>query len=377
MDRPKTLALPDELMGLLVAVRDNPADEGTRLVMADWLEEYGTPADHARAELIRVQCRQHRIGPDVPEHYGGGITAADARLLRMQLDREVWKAEQRERDSLDQRVRQLWGEHGEDWLGPLFPRVRFPRDARSERGLVHLKPAAAKFFSKPFQAATAALAWVSALELRRCQEKMVPLLTCLVNMPSLCSLKLFDPVGSYDSGRALAACLGMSFVRSLSLPHVALSLAGLWDLARSPHLGGLRRLCLYSVQLGDEAVEAVLAGQWRLERLDLSNTRTTKAGAKLLAGSPAAAGLTSLDLMDNDLGDEGVAALAASPHLANLVSLNLYRTGMTDAGAAALAESPHLNKLRWLSVRYNNITTPGAERLRRRLGVGLRTWAGG
>jgi hypothetical protein len=203
---------------------------------------------------------------------------------------------------------------------------------------------------------------------------MVPLLACLENMPSLCSLQLSEPAGNYQ---ALGACPGMSSLRSLSLPHVPLSLAGLWHLARSPYLAGLRRLCLSSVQLGDEAVEAVLAGQWRLERLDLSNTGMTGAGARLLAGSPAAAGLTSLDLMDNDLGDEGAVALAMSPHLAGLVSLNLYSTRTTDTGAVALAESPHLNNLRWLSVRHNNVTNRSEQLLRQRFGVGLRTWAGG
>jgi hypothetical protein len=206
---------------------------------------------------------------------------------------------------------------------------------------------------------------------------MLPLLTCLVNMPSLCSLKLWDPKGSYDCGPALAACPGMSAVRSLALPRMELSVAGLWAMARSPHLAGLRRLDLSGKQLGDEGVKAVLAGQWRLERLDLSSTAMTEAGAKLLAGSPAAAGLTSLELRENSLGDAGVAALAESPHLGGLVSLNLYRTEMTDVGASALAAAPHLNKLRWVSVRYNHLTAAGEEALRRRFGVGLRTWAGG
>ena len=40
---------------VLGAVLNDPADDGARLVYADWLDETG--ADPARAELIRLQCR--------------------------------------------------------------------------------------------------------------------------------------------------------------------------------------------------------------------------------------------------------------------------------------------------------------------------------
>jgi uncharacterized protein (TIGR02996 family) len=36
----------------LAAIHDDPENDGTRLVFADWLEEHGDP----RAEFIRVQC---------------------------------------------------------------------------------------------------------------------------------------------------------------------------------------------------------------------------------------------------------------------------------------------------------------------------------
>lgn len=41
--------------GLLAAVLENPADDGVRLVYADWLDEHGGQPE--RAEFIRVQCR--------------------------------------------------------------------------------------------------------------------------------------------------------------------------------------------------------------------------------------------------------------------------------------------------------------------------------
>lgn len=41
---------------LFRAVLSNPADDTPRLVLADWLDEFGSARDRARAELIRLQC---------------------------------------------------------------------------------------------------------------------------------------------------------------------------------------------------------------------------------------------------------------------------------------------------------------------------------
>jgi uncharacterized protein (TIGR02996 family) len=55
---------PPELLDLLHAVSDRPGDEQARLILADWLDENGGPADVARAELIRLQCRLAALPPD-------------------------------------------------------------------------------------------------------------------------------------------------------------------------------------------------------------------------------------------------------------------------------------------------------------------------
>src|SRR5262245_34838074 len=47
-----------ELMGLLQTARESPGDVAPRLVVADWLEEHGDEVDRARAEFVRLQCRQ-------------------------------------------------------------------------------------------------------------------------------------------------------------------------------------------------------------------------------------------------------------------------------------------------------------------------------
>src|SRR5215218_9211252 len=45
---------------LLRAIREAPADDGPRLIYADWLDEHGQPD---RAEFIRLQCAVDRL-PD-------------------------------------------------------------------------------------------------------------------------------------------------------------------------------------------------------------------------------------------------------------------------------------------------------------------------
>jgi uncharacterized protein (TIGR02996 family) len=68
----------------------NPDDDAPRLVYADWLEEHGAPAERARGEFIRMQCRLSRL----PE----------ACSQRRELRRGAAK---------------LLATYGPDWLGPL------------------------------------------------------------------------------------------------------------------------------------------------------------------------------------------------------------------------------------------------------------------
>jgi uncharacterized protein (TIGR02996 family) len=70
----------------LRAILESPEDDTPRLVYADWLEEQGDP----RGEFIRVQCLLARIREGDPQ-----------------------------RRSLQRRERELLGEHGPKWQGPL------------------------------------------------------------------------------------------------------------------------------------------------------------------------------------------------------------------------------------------------------------------
>src|SRR5262245_15898045 len=79
-------ASKNEQAAFLAAIRDDPDDDGPRLIFADWLEEQGDP----RGEFIRVQCALARLERHDPR-----------------------------RAELTCREQELLGEYGDAWLGML------------------------------------------------------------------------------------------------------------------------------------------------------------------------------------------------------------------------------------------------------------------
>src|SRR5262245_5359582 len=95
----------------LADIRANSEDDNPRLICADWLEDYG---DSDRAELIRVQCEQHRPG----------VSSDRRRVLAC-------------------REGELLATHSGRWLGPLAHACRSPRDSGTmgcqfRRGMVQV-----------------------------------------------------------------------------------------------------------------------------------------------------------------------------------------------------------------------------------------------
>src|SRR3954453_14976730 len=45
-----------KLVALLESAKDQPDEVAPRLVLADWLEEFGDESDRARAEFVRLHC---------------------------------------------------------------------------------------------------------------------------------------------------------------------------------------------------------------------------------------------------------------------------------------------------------------------------------
>jgi hypothetical protein len=155
-----------------------------------------------------------------------------------------------------------------------------------------------------------------------------------------------DDPGHARHARLLVALLDrpcVAAVRDLDLMCYPLAAAaGARALAATPHLAGLRGLCLAAKGLGDEVVAALGEG-------------------------PSLRALRRLDLDSNNIGDGGARALAASQALSSIQRLLLKFNAIGDDGAAARAASPHLAGLRHLDLRGNRgIGLRGAEAVRRR-----------
>src|SRR5438477_7893874 len=75
-----------EELAFLSRIREQPEDNGPRLIFADWLDERGDP----RGEFIRVQCALARLPADDPR-----------------------------RADLEQREQTLLAAHQGDWTAPL------------------------------------------------------------------------------------------------------------------------------------------------------------------------------------------------------------------------------------------------------------------
>ncbi|VTU01364.1 Uncharacterized protein OS=Rhodopirellula europaea 6C GN=RE6C_05401 PE=4 SV=1 [Gemmataceae bacterium] len=75
--------------GFLQKFRDNPADDTTRLVYADWLDERGDPVSAAKAEFIRTELRL----PTLPTKKTAERSAAVRRLQELATTLDVsWLA---------------------------------------------------------------------------------------------------------------------------------------------------------------------------------------------------------------------------------------------------------------------------------------------
>jgi hypothetical protein len=97
-----------------------------------------------------------------------------------------------------------------------------------------------------------------------------------------------------------------------------------------------------------------LAGRTEVRQLDLSYTKVTNEGLKVVAGLR---GLTHLRLDVTEVTDAGVKRLTALP---KLEWLDLYRTAVTDDALAALAG---MQRLRDLSLGATAVTDAGVKRL--------------
>jgi uncharacterized protein (TIGR02996 family) len=299
------------MRAFLADVRENPEDDTPRLILADWLDEYGGPADQARADLIRTQIEKARLPPGHPHHF-----------------------------VLAQRERELVQRWGSAWVGPLLDRVR---SLRHERGMVLLTLSCGMLQARGLLElrTTEVWSWVLGARLENVTPREAH---SLARCPLLEDLALLSVSGELGTSglHALVESPGVRHLVQLDLVSNRLHRREAQILARSAHLGRLRELDLTSNHLGDDGAEA-LSGSLR-------------------------PGLVRLSLARNAIGDAGGVALAGSPALVHLRELHLGDNQVSDLGARALARSLSLERIGRLVLWGNPIGASGVTELQRRFG---------
>ena len=381
----------------LDAILARPADDGPRLVYADWLDEAGDPA---RADLVRVQVALARLPQDHPRRPELADRQAD--LLRRHVARWAepladlvagveFRRGVPEAVSVDAGVFVARGDElfRRTRTGPggrsFVRRVRLLDPARAVADLArcpHLAHVAELDLSLGelgnggvnVLARSPHLAGVRALDLGRnsLDDAGVRVLARSSALANLRGLTLNDN-GSVtaDGVRAVADSPFLAGLTELDLSGNDVSDAGVRAVAGGRATGRVHTLRLAGNHIGDAGV-AALVGSGLLARLvahdpylDLRDNAVGPAGASALAGCPALGSAAGLDLGGNYLGDRGAAALADSGRLAGLRSLRLARNQLTNAAAFALAAAaPDSPRLRLLDVAENRLTWPGVESLR-------------
>ena len=301
----------------LRAIGDNPADDGPRLVYADWLEEQG---ETARAEFIRVQCELARLAP-----------------------------RRRGRGRLRDRQKRLLATHRHEWLGDVCAMVRvvgaLSDETRWESLYVSGRDAVVAFER----------GFVELVDMP--VETFVQHSAKILRAASPGDLRITGQLHRYTArsqGNRLAAILACELrgirPHSLGLTFCPMATKSWRTLLRSGGLSRLRRLKLAACALGNEILPAI-------------------------ASSRRLAALEELHIASNPITDEGLFALAESSRLGELRVLRInesrYYEAYSLAGLIELAESPRLPKLAEIHVA-GNIREPQVDFFHRRFGRRVR-----
>lgn len=323
------------LRGLLAAARDDPDDEGPRLVLADWLDERGDP----RGEFVRLQVRRARLDVNDPS-----------------------------RESVEHCEAALLSQHGDDWLGPLRG---MDCDPHFTGGLVFLYLCASDLVDLPDEViGSEVFAWVAGIGLCLEEERAEAvaaafLAPALVGVPEL--LLLAEAVDDYRL-QLLAASPVLGNLRRLELGDNVFGAAGLRALAWSERLPLLRILLLRRNDLMEAGARALVSGSLlgRLEELSLEDCHLGDEGVAALAQFRFPARLRELHLAANYIGPEGMVALARSELLTGCCRLDLSCNLLGNKGARALLNSPRLSPQLELWVSENGIGNEMLQRLEAR-----------
>jgi uncharacterized protein (TIGR02996 family) len=374
----------------LPAILARPADEGPRLIYADFLDESDDAADRARADLIRVQCALARMPDDHPRREE--LIGQEAELLQQHLPE--WSAPLRDlvigmefrrgiADSVVVDTEQFLT-RGERLLREWpIRRVRF-HDATQSLARLSLCPLLSEIRELDFSGNDLGNGGVN----------------ILLRSPFLRDVERLDlSFNSLSDGaaRLIARCPGLPYLIDLGLSgNGQLSSEGIKALADSPYLTGLRVLDIsgndvcdagvrsittsqnlphlhtfrvFSNHIGDAGVAALVESplvERMLDhepRLDLRHNAITAVGAQSLINSRRLTKLSQLNLSGNYLEDAGLTTLALAEHLPRLRTLGLQQNQISDLGAVALTRSALMGQLRRIDLSGNRLTHKGSDAL--------------
>ena len=257
-------------MALLQSVLANPDDDIPRLVYADWLEEFGSDADVARAHFIRVEIEAEGMPANSPERIEAESAAA-----------------------------KLFNKHGTTWNAEL-PNWSAWYDSSLvyRRGFVE--------------------------ELRTVFRRFALEGDEILRAAPITRLQLSSRTGGVMLSRDTSSTRKqVTQIRWLQIgPHIDLNTQvprGMWNATNLfnnfSNLTNLKTLVLANNTLDDEMVARIQVHfpianfADTLTELDLSDNRITDAGAWLLATAREMSPIVRLNLSGNDIGPDAARAL--------------------------------------------------------------------
>ena len=245
-------------MALLQSVLANPDDDIPRLVYADWLEEFGSDADVARAHFIRAEIEAEGLPANSPERIEAESTAA-----------------------------KLFNKHGTSWNAELINwNVWHDSSFVYRRGFVEeLRTLCWRFAQEGEEILRAAPITRLKLTIKR---------------------SLVSKCNTIDFSRIVCLQLGLSIS---SMSYVLTDLNKYFT-----SLTNLKTLILTNNSISDGDLSGFrLLPRMRfaetLTELDLSDNRITDAGAWLLATAREMTPIVRLNLSGNDIGPDAARAL--------------------------------------------------------------------
>jgi uncharacterized protein (TIGR02996 family) len=325
---------------LLRGIGENPDDEATKLVYADFLEESGNEEDVARARLIRL-----------------GI-----RLFREDLCGE-------ESDQLSSEYYSLWDQYHKQWLHGL---PEWVVESHSKCGFLESVFCTPKKFLKSGQAILDREPLIELVLVPTSEEGEM---TKLANSPflsRLCRAAVMEDAISNQWIEIFLRSPHLTGLRRITLAFRQCPIEFLTILASEPKFGSLRTLDLApGYRLGVEGIRELTKSKTlcNLESLSLFGEGCDES-AQLLAESILFQKLKTLDFVGNSsretLTKKGFKALTCSPDLGRLEILELDGNLIGDEGLAILEEEdrPWPN-LKSLSLSKNQITSRGLYSLSR------------